>query len=180
MQKTQKIEEERDILNSYYHGLYVWDLLGMINSAIYIHKMDRPDWDKILENIRLWSGVELMGLTAQKLKSYYEHTLVKISNYSTYFVIDKIQDVRAKNDELEALIDWKYFPPSDPKSNNNWYCLNLVDDSFIYDYVNRNQEQANKFKQEMRQLPVVYQEKLKGYLDFQNTRKTLFGTQRPF
>lgn len=44
-----------------------------------------------------------------------------------YFIVDKIQTVKAKEDELMVLVDWKYFPPSDPHKTSNWTAIGLVD-----------------------------------------------------
>ena len=62
---------------------------------------------------------------------FYNEQLCRVKDHDTYFVIDKIQKLRIHKDELQVLIDWKYFPPSDSQKNSNWFPIHLVDDNVV-------------------------------------------------
>lgn len=51
----------------------------------------------------------------------------KLSECDRYFLVDKINTVKAEDEELYVLVDWKYFPPSNPSKSSNWTKISLVD-----------------------------------------------------
>ncbi|CAL6024473.1 Chromo-like_domain superfamily [Hexamita inflata] len=177
MQKT-KLSDEQEILNSFYFGICSSDLLGMINSCIEIKHMKTPDWKIILKQVRDWSHLDLLTLTPVKLEAYYKETLVQIRDYESYFVIESVKDVRYFKDELQVLVDWKYFPPSDPLKQKNWFPINMVDDAVVCDFL-IHEDNKQKFKQVLSTMPLIYQQKVKYYLDSDKTKRTLVKTLLP-
>lgn len=100
----------------------------MINSALYIQEKSKTkDWKAIYEQISGWSEVPIKDkFTYKELHKFYKSTLQRIPDNDRYFVVDKIQTVAARDQELMVLVDWKYFPPSDPRRESNWTTINLI------------------------------------------------------
>ena len=77
------------------------------------------------------------SLNAEQLSLFYEQRLKNVPNYDNIFIVEKIRAVRAdvKSNTMYALVDWKYFDPSDESLEDNWISIWEVDEALLTDFV---------------------------------------------
>ncbi|ESU34967.1 Hypothetical protein DHA2_153726 [Giardia duodenalis] len=76
------------------------------------------------------------GVTQDELESFYNK--YHVPEWDEMWAVKRIQDLAVRGKVLKALVDWKGFPASDPRSEENWLPLDGLHPRYIDDYCKRN------------------------------------------
>lgn len=112
-------------------------IAGEVNLYKYNHPNKHVNFWTIHENLCLENDAfKKSGVTHDELESFYNTYYTP--EWDEMWAVNRIQSIAVHARELKALVDWKGFPASDPRAEENWLALDGLHPRYIDDYCKRN------------------------------------------
>ncbi|EFO63949.1 Hypothetical protein GLP15_4211 [Giardia lamblia P15] len=130
-------KRSRGLPPSKFGGIDVDIIAGEVNLYKYNNPGKQVDFWTIHSNLCAENDAfKKSGVTQDELESFYNK--YHVPEWDEMWAVKRIQDLAVHGKMLKALVDWKGFPASDPRSEENWLPLDGLHPRYIDDYCKRN------------------------------------------
>lgn len=144
-------KESKNQPPSKFGGIDVDVIAGEVNLYRYNHPNKSINFWTVHEALCLANDAfKKSGVTQDELEFFYNkyHT----PEWDEMWAVNRIQMITVRERELMALVDWKGFPASDPRSAENWLSLDGLHPRYIDDYCKRNATSISSIVKDMGRL----------------------------